>query len=1151
MGRSKKKQRKTSNSRNKLKSSAHGPHFKPKSPISTPSASRQSVSTAPSNVRMELTRAAELHGTGQPEIAKEIYLNILEHNPNEPDALHLYGLLCFQEGDFEKAQRYIQKSLDQMPDSEIYLNSLSMVYRELGRLEEAQQISERLLAGSLDEWKLQLNMAKTLNKMARFQEALAAVQRARVLKPDDPEIEFEYGLILTRLFDNPNAVLAFRSVLDKQPDHLNAKQLLGCSLYHLEQYDEAIELFEDVLAQKPDFASVWSNCGACYQSLAQFEKAKACYQRAIDINPDFADAHNNYANVMLFMSDLDEAERVYKKSLELQPDYIEPMFSLAEIDLLRGKFDTGWEGYKLRLEKRVHDHRSFTHEEWDKKPTDKRILAYSEQGIGDVAMFASCLPELLRDCPNCILEVDLRMMKLFERSFPLKRVIARSKVVPENVSVSLPDAELQVSLGELPSIYRPTIESYTGEAYLIADEQLRKKWRQRFDALGEGLKVGISWRGGKNIEVQAKRSTRIEDWTQLLQTKGVQFINLQYGDCTDALQSVRENLGVEIHDWDDADPKADLDDFAAQLAELDLVISIDNATVHFAGALGVPCWVMLAKLPDWRWGLETDKSYWYRSLRLFRQDKPFDWTNTFQYVQQELQQVLGQPEQLQKLDVRIDSSNSTKETDSHNGPHPNVIQSSTLICGVITPVGPGHTAIYEENLHSLKSACETNSGPFAKIMPIRINDLEGNSGRSFARNFGVRQAEEMGCDWIFFLDADDVMCPNAFEHVGKYLHHYDAVWGQIYSFQDGSLEAEKRPDQLGKTDRFENILNSDPFLSLQMGHFVRTEVARKTPFHEGMDTGEDFHYYLRLWQNYRCIKIDEPFFANRRGLHSTGPRSATGRQWMQVVHALIDAYRQNFFNGVEFPDAITVDLANEAVAPPANLENAATLAIPKIIKQKAPLSAHVEEAQPPIPEHQPFVRRLDRPQSTISTPVPSSASKPELDDQQWREGWDPRVKLHELLSPYVNTSVIQIGSGDGKLCQAFDKETYLGVDANSQSVEEARRSFSNYQFETYGFNGQLPKADVCFAYTVLQQVDDYAIPLIIQQMCESSSVVLVAEILGREWRSKSRNPIFNRDKRDYEELFLQQQFQQIEYREYPYKHYPETNISFVLFARSN
>jgi FkbM family methyltransferase len=201
---------------------------------------------------------------------------------------------------------------------------------------------------------------------------------------------------------------------------------------------------------------------------------------------------------------------------------------------------------------------------------------------------------------------------------------------------------------------------------------------------------------------------------------------------------------------------------------------------------------------------------------------------------------------------------------------------------VITPVGPGHQACHAQCLESIESAWQTDPGRFTELLPLAMWDLDGQIGRSARRNQGIELAQAAGAEWIFFLDADDLMSPRAFIDAAPFLDDYDAVWGQICEMPYGKFdEMRLRPRQLEGTTQFDDILKTDPYLSLQMGHFVRTRCAREIGFDEAMNTGEDFRYYLQLCRRYRFIKIAEALFVNQRGQHSI--LSPTGTQWRQVV----------------------------------------------------------------------------------------------------------------------------------------------------------------------------------------------------------------------------------------------------------------------------
>jgi len=208
---------------------------------------------------------------------------------------------------------------------------------------------------------------------------------------------------------------------------------------------------------------------------------------------------------------------------------------------------------------------------------------------------------------------------------------------------------------------------------------------------------------------------------------------------------------------------------------------------------------------------------------------------------------------------------------------------------IITPVGPGHDIVAKEALGSVAQACAHDQGPFDDVQFIRMEDPDGEFGRSMSRNMGVLEARESGCDWIFFLDADDLMLEHALTAMEDYMD-YDAVWGQIYDVKPDENFARRRVEQV-PVDSINDILNYDPYLTLQMGHFVKLEVALENPFNVEMNAGEDFEYYLKVWKDYSCIKSDKIFFINRRGLNSQGPKSANGAIWRNSVKKVIQQHK--------------------------------------------------------------------------------------------------------------------------------------------------------------------------------------------------------------------------------------------------------------------
>jgi hypothetical protein len=272
------------------------------------------------------------------------------------------------------------------------------------------------------------------------------------------------------------------------------------------------------------------------------------------------------------------------------------------------------------------------------------VFVSAEQGVGDQIMFASLLPDLLERGATCLVKLDARLQPVLGRSMR-----GLSLIPDDDRAASLVErnaVDYHMPIGSLCRWLRPNLASFPlRSGYLRADAAQRDSFRGRYrERFGGRPVVGISWRGGTG-EVARARSIALTAWAPILSQREFGFVNLQYGDCRADLASVGRDIGVEVFHDDRVDPLKSLDDFAAQTAAMDLVLSIDNSTVHMAGALNVPVWALLPAVPDWRWMLGRTDSPWYSSVRLFRQPAAGEWAPVVDAVAQELRRVFGIAEQ--------------------------------------------------------------------------------------------------------------------------------------------------------------------------------------------------------------------------------------------------------------------------------------------------------------------------------------------------------------------------------------------------------------------------------------------------------------------------------------------------------------------------
>ena len=247
------------------------------------------------------------------------------------------------------------------------------------------------------------------------------------------------------------------------------------------------------------------------------------------------------------------------------------------------------------------------------------ILVYAEQGVGDEIMFASCLPDLIKMGGRCIVECDPRLVRLFSRSFPDAHFVAASDMNDGEWLPKPSPIDLQVAAGDLPSHFRRQLGDFPHHVgYLQADPSRVEYWRAKLSALGPGLKIGISWRGGLKLSRAHLRSIPLDQLLPVLHQEGVHFINLQYGPCSEEMNSIQRQAGISIHHW--AEAHTDFDEMAALIVALDIVVSVCTTVIHLAGALGRPTWILVPAVPEWRYLNSGNHLPWYPSVKLFRQE---------------------------------------------------------------------------------------------------------------------------------------------------------------------------------------------------------------------------------------------------------------------------------------------------------------------------------------------------------------------------------------------------------------------------------------------------------------------------------------------------------------------------------------------------
>ncbi|MCS5549906.1 MAG: tetratricopeptide repeat protein [Gammaproteobacteria bacterium] len=592
----------------------------------------------------QLNTLANLYQSGQ---MTQVVSSCKELLPKYKRSLVLYNILgsALQAiGRFEEAIKSYKQAIQIYPDYVDAHYNLGNTLKELGMLDEAVKSYKKAIQLKPDYVEVYNNLGVVLKDLNQLENSIQSCVKAIQLNPNYAEAYNNLGVTLQELGRLDEAVKSYNKATQLKPDYAEAYSNFGATLQELGRLDEAVKRYNQAIQIDPNYAEAYSNLGVVQKELEMLDEAVKSCNKAIQLNPDYVEAYNNLGNTLKELGMLDEAVKSYKKAIQLKPNYIEAHFNESLVLLSLGDFSHGWEKYEYGKlnKKRVRRLTQAPYQEWNGEALEgKKIIITTEQGVGDEVMFASCIPDIINQHPKqVVIECDYRLVPLFKRSFKQAVVVERKERSKADWLNEVGVMDFKVSIGSLPKFFRQELSDFSSrQSFLIPNDMLRTKWKQRYNELGEGIKIGISWTGGAKGSTKKSAATTLKQWIPLFK-KNAFFINLQYGEYSDDLRQLEESTGVHIYDWDDADPLTDLDNQAAQIAELDLVISFTNSTIHIAGSVGTPTWVLLTFVPDFRWILNRKDSPWYLSVKSFRQQQYGDWENVFSQVENELDMLI-------------------------------------------------------------------------------------------------------------------------------------------------------------------------------------------------------------------------------------------------------------------------------------------------------------------------------------------------------------------------------------------------------------------------------------------------------------------------------------------------------------------------------
>jgi tetratricopeptide (TPR) repeat protein len=574
------------------------------------------LAAQPESFEANFGRANALYRLNRFDAALTAYDNALTIRPRHASALNNRGNTRLALGHFEAALADYDAAIALKPNGAEAHYNRGNVLVEMKRDNDAVAAYARALAIQPDHVSALNNNANVLRRLKRFDEALENYGRALLVAPDNVTALGNRGDTLNQVQRPHEALTDLDRALAISPDNADLLTARGNALACLKRFDEALAAYEQALAITPDSAAALGSSGVVIWNMGRLEEALARLDRAVALDPSRAPLWSSRGNALRDLGKLDEALQSYDQAIRLEPDYAEALWNKSLCLLLVERFAEGWALYPWhrRLPAPV-EVRDYPQPYWSgaEDLNGRTILVYSGLGLGDTLQFCRYLAWLQAKGAQVIVDAQASLRRLLACAFPRVEFAGHA-----------PRFDYQVSMIDLPAIFRAGIEPIPAAPYLKGEPARLDGWRARLGT--NGFKVGIAWQGHKRA-FMGRRAFQLSDLEPLSHVPGVRLICLQKNDGTEQMPGANfpvESLGTAFDDGTDA-----FIDTASIMECLDLVITPDTALAHLAGGLGRPVWIALRHIPDWRWHVGRADSPWYPTARLFRQTSDGDWSPVF------------------------------------------------------------------------------------------------------------------------------------------------------------------------------------------------------------------------------------------------------------------------------------------------------------------------------------------------------------------------------------------------------------------------------------------------------------------------------------------------------------------------------------------
>jgi tetratricopeptide (TPR) repeat protein len=569
---------------------------------------------------------------------------LITENPLEAINYWYLGLAFLLQGDELAAELVWLSFLDFIASEEAdkgeqYLSELSLFLEtetllraKNGKYLQAEKIHKQILKRKVEQDIAYHNLIVNLVKNKQLDDALMLINW--VIKHEYHNFRFYslLGEVLIAKGKTEQAVHYLHQAIAMNPEFAEAHKNLGNAYLRAGNLAEAQNCYERAIAIDSNYTAAYNNLGIIAEQLDQPIAAINYYRKALSLQPNYSAAHNNLGFALEEQGEIELALFHYNQAITVEPQYASAHFNRSLTLLRLGDFAEGFNEFEWRWQLRNSLPLSFNRPLWDGNELRESIILLSaEQGLGDTIQFIRYVHLVAARVKQVIVECQVSLIPL------LKNITLINNLLPQGEP--LPEFDIQAPLLSLPRIFKTTLDTIPAKtSYLQAPISSTNSLTIR---LTSNLKVGLVWAGNPNQQNDRHRSCPIQLFSQLLEISNIDFYSLQKGPRAKELLTVTNSYIIQDLD----EQMQNFADTAVLVSQLDLIITVDTAVAHLAGALGCPVWVVLCFMPDWRWMLEREDSPWYPTMRLFRQAQPGDWNGVLERVALALRGLVHQRSQ--------------------------------------------------------------------------------------------------------------------------------------------------------------------------------------------------------------------------------------------------------------------------------------------------------------------------------------------------------------------------------------------------------------------------------------------------------------------------------------------------------------------------